>query len=80
MECPLRALEKFVTLLRGFCRLNIPHVQFNVVSAKTLREAQKNPDKYRHLVVRVAGYSAYYTELDKGLQDEIIRRTEFGDT
>jgi pyruvate formate-lyase/glycerol dehydratase family glycyl radical enzyme len=71
------ALEKFVSLLRGFCRLNIPHVQFNVVSAATLRDAQANPEDYRHLVVRVAGYSAYFTELDKALQDEIIRRTEF---
>jgi formate C-acetyltransferase len=75
-----KALEKFVTLLRGFCTLKIPHVQFNVVSATMLREAQANPDKYRHLVVRVAGYSAYFTELDKGLQDEIIRRTEFANT
>jgi len=72
-----RALEKFVTLLRGFCKLKIPHVQFNVVSASTLRDAQANPENYRHLVVRVAGYSAYFTELDKDLQDEIIRRTEF---
>jgi pyruvate formate-lyase/glycerol dehydratase family glycyl radical enzyme len=72
-----RALEKFVALLRGFSRLRIPHVQFNVVSAATLREAQAHPEKYRHLVVRVAGYSAYFTELDKDLQDEIIRRTEF---
>jgi formate C-acetyltransferase len=71
------ALEKFVTLLRGFCKLEIPHVQFNVVSAKTLRKAQADPEQYRHLVVRVAGYSAYFTELDKELQDEIIRRTEF---
>jgi pyruvate formate-lyase/glycerol dehydratase family glycyl radical enzyme len=72
-----RALEKFVALLRGFSRLRIPHVQFNVVSAATLREAQAHPEKYRHLVVRVAGYSAYFTELDRDLQDEIIRRTEF---
>ena len=71
------ALEKFVTLLQGFCKLEIPHVQFNVVSADTLRNAQADPDQYRHLVVRVAGYSAYFTELDKELQDEIIRRTEF---
>ena len=71
------ALEKFVTLLRGFCRLKIPHVQFNVVSAATLREAQVNPDKYRHLVVRVAGYSAHFVELDRELQNEIISRTEF---
>jgi pyruvate-formate lyase len=72
-----QALEKFVALLRGFSRLRIPHVQFNVVSAATLREAQAHPEKYRHLVVRVAGYSAYFTELDRDLQDEIIRRTEF---
>ena len=71
------ALDKFVTLLRGFCTLEIPHVQFNVVSAETLRNAQAAPDEFRHLVVRVAGYSAYFTELDKELQDEIIRRTEF---
>ncbi len=73
-----RALEKFVALLRGFCQLSIPHVQFNVVSAEMLRAAQAHPEQYRHLVVRVAGYSAYFTELDKVLQDEIIRRTEFG--
>ncbi len=72
-----RALEKFVTLLRGFCKLGIPHAQFNVVSGAMLREAQASPDRYRHLVVRVAGYSAYFTELDRDLQDEIIRRTEF---
>ena len=64
-------------LLRGFCRLKIPHVQFNVVDAATLRAAQANPTEFRSLVVRVAGYSAYFTELDTALQDEIIRRTEF---
>ena len=74
-----QALDKFVLLLRGFCRLHIPHVQFNVVSAATLRAAQTNPEEYRSLVVRVAGYSAYFTELDKDLQNEIISRTEFGD-
>jgi pyruvate formate-lyase/glycerol dehydratase family glycyl radical enzyme len=73
------AIKKFVLLLRGFCNLHIPHVQFNVVSADTLRRAQAQPDEYRSLVVRVAGYSAYFTELDKELQDEIIRRTEFSD-
>ncbi len=72
-----QALEKFALLLRGFCALKIPHVQFNVVSAETLREAQHDPASYRSLVVRVAGYSAYFTELDRDLQDEIIRRTEF---
>ena len=71
------ALQKFVLFLRGFCALEIPHVQFNVVSAQTLREAQRRPEEYRHLVVRVAGYSAYFTELDRELQEEIMRRTEF---
>lgn len=71
------ALDKFVLLLRGFSQLEIPHVQFNVVSAKTMRDAQADPESYRSLVVRVAGYSAYFTELDQELQDEIIRRTEF---
>lgn len=72
-----QALGKFAQLLRGFCTLHVPHVQFNVVSADTLRAAQANPDEFRSLVVRVAGYSAYFIELDKELQDEIIRRTEF---
>jgi pyruvate-formate lyase len=72
-----QALEKFVTLLQGFCKVKIPHVQFNVVSAETLRQAQAHPERYSHLVVRVAGYSAYFTELDRALQEEIIRRTEF---
>ncbi len=71
------ALRSFVALLKAFCRLKIPHVQFNVVSRETLLEAQSRPEKYRHLVVRVAGYSAYFTELDRDLQEEIIRRTEF---
>ena len=74
-----KAIKKFVLLLRGFCNLHIPHVQFNVVSADALRAAQANPEQYRSLVVRVAGYSAYFTELDSELQDEIIRRTEFSD-
>jgi formate C-acetyltransferase len=74
-----RALERFVTLLRGFCALGIPHVQFNVVSTATLRQAQARPDAHRHLVVRVAGYSAYFGELDRDLQDEIIRRTAYAD-
>jgi formate C-acetyltransferase len=70
-------LAAFVALLRTFCRLEIPHVQFNIVSTEMLREAQMMPEAYRHLVVRVAGYSAYFTELDRALQDEIIQRTEF---
>ena len=52
------------------------HVQFNVVNAETLRKAQENPDKYRDLIVRVAGYSGYFCDLSKALQDETIARTE----
>ncbi len=74
------ALDSFVDLLRGFSALKIPHVQFNVVSAETLRQAQAQPEAYRGLVVRVAGYSAYFTELDRALQNEIIARTEFEET
>ena len=54
-------------------------MQFNVVSRDTLRDAQKNPDKYRSLVVRVAGYSALFTTLSRALQDDIIKRTEQGE-
>jgi pyruvate-formate lyase len=57
--------------------LRVPHVQFNVVSSKMLRRAQARPEEYRHLVVRVAGYSAYFCELDRDLQDEIVSRTAY---
>ena len=54
------------------------HMQFNVVDRETLLDAQKHPEKYKHLVVRVAGYSALFTTLSRSLQDDIIRRTEQG--
>ena len=69
-------IEGFVTLVRGYFDQKGSHMQFNVVSRETLRDAQKNPDKYRSLVVRVAGYSALFTTLSKSLQDDIINRTE----
>jgi formate C-acetyltransferase len=53
------------------------HIQFNVVTADTLRNAQVHPENYRDLIVRVAGYSDYFNDLSKELQDEIIRRTEY---
>lgn len=56
--------------------MNGHHVQFNVVTAETLRDAQKHPEKYRDLVVRVAGYSDYFVDISTELQNEIIRRTE----
>jgi len=69
-------LIKFMNLIRAYFELGGWHVQFNVVSAKTLREAQMNPEQYRNLLVRVAGYSAFFVELDRSLQENIIARTE----
>jgi formate C-acetyltransferase len=69
-------LSKLVQLIRTYFRLDGHHVQFNVVDAATLRAAQENPEQYRDLIVRVAGYSDYFCDLGKALQDEIIARTE----
>lgn len=69
-------LAKLASFLRTFVSLKVLHCQFNVISANTLRKAQRNPEKYQSLVVRVAGYSALFATLDKELQDDIIRRTE----
>lgn len=71
-------LEKFVALIRSYFDQKGMHMQFNVVDRDTLLDAQKNPEKYKHLVVRVAGYSALFTTLSRSLQDDIIRRTEQG--
>ena len=69
-------LANFVALIRSYFDQKGSHMQFNVVSRETLLDAQKNPDKYRSLVVRVAGYSALFTTLSRSLQDDIINRTE----
>jgi len=69
-------LESFVALIRGYFDQKGSHVQFNVVSRETLRDAQAHPEKYKSLVVRVAGYSALFTTLSRSLQDDIIARTE----
>ena len=71
-------LEKFVALIRAYFDQKGSHMQFNVVDRDTLLDAQKNPEKYKHLVVRVAGYSALFTTLSRSLQDDIINRTEQG--
>ena len=71
-------LEKFVALIRSYFDQTGMHMQFNVVSRETLLDAQAHPENYKHLVVRVAGYSALFTTLSKSLQDDIIRRTEQG--
>jgi len=69
-------LTKLVHLIRSYFKLDGHHIQFNVVTAETLRKAQKEPDKYGSLIVRVAGYSDYFVDLGPELQEEIIRRTE----
>ncbi len=68
-------LAKMAALIRTYFRLDGHHIQFNVVDAETLRAAQKHPDKYRDLLVRVAGYSDYFVDLDIYHQEEIIART-----
>jgi len=69
-------LDKMVHLIRSYFKLDGHHIQFNVVNADTLRKAQKYPDKYSDLIVRVAGYSDYFIDLGPELQEEIIQRTE----
>ncbi|MDR0498091.1 MAG: formate C-acetyltransferase/glycerol dehydratase family glycyl radical enzyme [Treponema sp.] len=71
-------IEKFGIFLRAFVDLEIPHIQFNVVHREDLIAAQEHPENYRSLTVRVAGYTAYFTELAEKLQDEIIARTTYG--
>lgn len=72
-------ISKFAQFLRSFVDLEIPHIQFNVVNREDLIAAKQNPENYRSLTVRVAGYTAYFTELAGELQDEIIARTSYGD-
>jgi pyruvate-formate lyase len=69
-------LKHMKSLIRAYFKLDGHHIQFNIVSAQTLKKAQKNPEKYNDLIVRVAGYSDYFNNLDDKLQNEIIERTE----
>ena len=69
-------ISKFVHLIRTYFRLNGHHIQFNIVDTRTLKKAQASPDDYRDLLVRVAGYSDYFVDLDEYHQQEIIERTE----
>ncbi len=69
-------MRKFMALLRAFVTLKIQHVQFNVISRSALRQAQADPKSHGHLLVRVAGYSAFFVDLDQRLQDDIIERAE----
>ncbi|MEE8469780.1 MAG: formate C-acetyltransferase/glycerol dehydratase family glycyl radical enzyme, partial [Dehalococcoidia bacterium] len=72
------AVRKVASLVKTYFDLGGMHLQFNVVSRDTLEDAQKHPQDYRDLVVRVSGYSAFFTDLGKLIQDDIIARTEFG--
>ena len=74
----MSGLTKFAALIRSYFDQKGMHMQFNVVTRETLLDAQKNPEKYKTLVVRVAGYSALFTTLSRSLQDDIINRTEQG--
>jgi pyruvate-formate lyase len=73
---PGGGLRRLVNLIDTYFSLGGMQVQFNVVSRDTLLRAQKEPEKYRNLIVRVAGYSAYFVGLDKTVQQDIIERTE----
>jgi formate C-acetyltransferase len=69
-------LRKLAALVESYFNRKGMHIQFNVVSLETLRDAQKRPEKYADLMVRVAGYSALFTSLDPAVQEDIIKRTE----
>jgi formate C-acetyltransferase len=71
-----QGIDNLHSLVRSYFKLDGHHMQFNVVGAAKLREAQAKPEEYRDLIVRVAGYSDYFCDLSRSLQDEIIRRTE----
>jgi len=70
------SIDKIVHLVRSYFKMDGHHIQFNVIDAETLREAQNHPENYRDLIVRVAGYSDYFVDLTPELQEEIIKRTE----
>jgi formate C-acetyltransferase len=69
-------IDMLAALVRGYFKMDSHHVQFNVVTADTLRKAQADPANHRDLIVRVAGYSDYFCDISRELQDEIIERTE----
>ena len=71
-----QGIVKLLHLIRAYFKMDGHHIQFNVVDAETLKQAQRFPDKYRNLIVRVAGYSDYFVDLGMDLQNEIIKRTE----
>ena len=73
----MEGLSKMGSFIRGLCDIGCWHIQFNLVDTAVLRDAQQHPEKYSNLLVRVAGYSAYFTQLHREVQDDVIRRTEY---
>ena len=71
--------EKLIQFIRTWCDLKLWHIQFNVLNQETLIAAQKEPEKYRNLIVRVAGYSAYFVDLSPDLQNDLIARADHDD-
>jgi formate C-acetyltransferase/4-hydroxyphenylacetate decarboxylase large subunit len=69
--------KNFVDFIKSYFDMGGYHVQFNIVDSNMLRDAQSRPESYRDLMVRVAGFSAYWVELGKPIQDEVIARTEY---
>ena len=69
--------RKFLELIRAYMRKGGFHIQFNIVDSRMLKGAQAEPDKFRSLLVRVAGFTQYWVELGKQIQDEVISRTEY---
>jgi formate C-acetyltransferase len=69
-------LHKLAQLIRSYFRMGGHHIQFNVVDTQTLRDAQQNPDDYKGLLVRMAGYSDFFNDMNEQLQSDIIARTE----
>jgi 4-hydroxyphenylacetate decarboxylase large subunit len=69
--------RKFLEMIKAYLRKGGFHVQFNIVDSRMLKDAQKNPAMYRGLMVRVAGFTQYWVELGKQIQDEVIARTEY---
>ena len=68
---------KFLEMIRAYLRKGAFHVQFNIVDSRMLKDAQLHPENYRGLMVRVAGFTQYWVELGKQIQDEVIARTEY---
>ena len=78
MAASAKQVDNLVSLIDGYAQEGGYHLNVNVLNRDTLLDAQKHPENYAHLVVRVAGYSALFTTLSRSLQDDIIRRTEQG--